>query len=149
MPEFFGKTFDNLPQSLNKDLRDLEQEGCMYAQFWNDDLEKFAFCRIQFKPSEIVKYVDSLKGYDEFLEYVSKGYDKYEAVEMVSDDRVKRTAKDYAQWVQDNGHPQDPYCPAAFYLDHLESLVCGTMEDRYEFIQETYSGDRHCLVELV
>lgn len=149
MPKYFGKEFDNLSQSFNKDLRDLEQDGCMYTQFWNDDLDKFAFCRIQFEPSEIVKYVDSLKGYDEFLEYVNQGYDEDDAVEMISDDRVKRTAKEYAQWVRDNDHSQAPYCPAAFYLDHLESLVCGTMEDRYEFIQETYSGDRRFLLEEV
>lgn len=149
MPEYFGKSFENLRQEFYNDLQDLEQDGCLYTQFWNEDLGKFAFCRIQFEPSEIVKYVDSLKGYDEFLGYRNEGYEEDEAVELISDDRVKRTAKDYAQWVRDNHHSQAPYCAAAFYLDHLESLVCGTMDDRYEFLQETYSGDRRFLLEEI
>jgi hypothetical protein len=146
MTEYFGREFEHVNEHLKEDLRNLERQGCVYAQLWNDDLEKAAFCRIQFEPDEIVNYVDSLTGYEEFLEATQQGLEPDDAIEQVSDNRVRRTAKDYAEWVIENNHDQSPYCPAAFYLGELEGLLCGSKPDRYEFLQESYTGDRRFLL---
>ncbi|MFC4405429.1 PD-(D/E)XK nuclease domain-containing protein [Haloarchaeobius iranensis] len=145
MAQFFGREFNHIGQAHKQDLRGLENKGCIYTQFWREDREKFAFCRIQFEPGEIVKYVDSIHGYDEFLGYVRDGKSNQEALQMISNEKVKREAQEYAEWAKDQDNA-NPYCLAAFLLDHLEALVSGHMTDRYEFLQETYTGDRRFLL---
>ncbi|WP_154551138.1 hypothetical protein [Halorhabdus sp. CBA1104] len=149
MTEFFGRQFSNIDKAHLRDLHNLEMEGCVYTQLWRDEVEKFGFCRIRFEPDEIVKYVDSLHGYDEFLGYVHDGYEKEEALEKISDERVKSTAREYAEWAKGEEEAANPYCPAAFFLEHLEDLLCGGMPDRYEFMQESYTGDRRFLLSEI
>jgi hypothetical protein len=73
MVEYFGREFTHVPKGQREDLRNLERQGCVYAQLWSGELDKAAFCRIQFEPHEIVDYVDSAYGYEEFLEACTDG----------------------------------------------------------------------------
>lgn len=42
------------------------------------------------------------------------------------------------------------FCFAAFLGRHLESLTCGGMPDRYEYLSKTYTGDRrYLLIEIL
>lgn len=144
MPEFFGREFSYLSDSHLEDLRNLEEQGCVYTQLYREEHERFGFCRIQFEPDEIVDYVDSITAYEEFLSYRENGHSPEKALEKVSDDRVIAAVKKYNQSALDSN--AIPYCPAAFYLGHIEDLLCGSMEERYEFLQETYTGDRRFLL---
>lgn len=143
MAEYFGREFDHINQHVREELRDLERYGCIYTQFVREGSGS-GYCRIQFKPDEIVQYVDAIQGYDEFLEYRDRGFSVDRALESISDDRIKKTVRDY------NESRDDPsYAPAAFLGGELEALVCGSEPDRYEFIQESYTGDREFLLTEV
>ena len=146
MVEFFGRKFNNLPDEFNENLQKLEDEGSIYAEFWNQEREKFVFCRIQFEPNEIVQFVDSLSGYDEFLNFKEKGYSSEVALDMISDRRIKSCVKSYNQLAKDDNYSNQVFCPASFFLGELEDLVCGGKKPRYEFLQESYTSDRRFLL---
>jgi len=146
MVEYFGRNFNHLQQAHLDELRTLERDGAVYTQFWNEDLDKFAFCRIQFEPDEIVDYVDSLYAYDEFLGYVEEGDSYHDALQKISDDRVINAVREYHEFIEESGSSANRYCPAAFFLNELEALLCGSKDHRYEYLQESYTGDRRFLL---
>ncbi len=146
MPEFFGRQFSNIDTDFLQELRNLSAEGCIYTRLWRDEIDEFGFCRIQFRPEEIVKYVDSLDAYDEFQGYVDQGNSADKALDNISNNKIKRRVRDYNEWTEDIGQPETKFSPAAFLTDELESLVCGGKPDRYEFLQESYTGDRRFLL---
>lgn len=146
MVEFFGREFSRLDDEHLEDLRNLETQGCKYSQFWNEDLGKFAFCRINFEPNEIVGYVDALSAYEEYLMYRDRGNSRKEALEQISNSKIKRRVKEYNEWAEQTEDAGALYCLAAFLGPELESLVCGGEENRYEYLQESYTGDRRFLL---
>jgi len=146
MPEFFGREFSHLNKDLLNDLRDLESDGCIYTQLWREEIEKFGFCRIQFTPDEIVKYVDTLDAYNEFQRYIDQGDSPPDALSEISNNKIKRRVREYNEWTEEIGQPETKYSPAAFYTEELESLICGSKPDRCEFLQESYTGDRRFLL---
>ena len=146
MVEYFDTEFNNIGRPLAKDLQTLEDQGCTYVQFWRKEIEEFGFCRVQFEPGEIVEYVDAMRAYDEYRGNVDQGYKRDEALKKISSAKFRRRVEKYNEWTEKEGQPETKYSPAAFYGEELESLVCGTREDRYEFLQESYSGDRKFLL---
>jgi hypothetical protein len=120
---YFNRAFENLPSSLLEELRTLEQEGNVYAQFWYDESDESRYCRIPFKPPEIVEYVDSLTAYDGFLGYRSEIDDDSEALNRISHEAIKTRVRDYNEWARDHEDAPKPFVPAAFYSDDLESLL--------------------------
>lgn len=149
MPRLFNREFNHISEHHLEDLRNLQEQGCVYTQLWNDELDKFAFCRIQFEPHEIVSYVDALTAYDEFLSYREDGISQEEALEEISSPSVKARVREYNDWIEEVDSGAAPYCLAAFLGEELESLLCGGEEHRYEFMQESYTGDRRFLLEEI
>jgi len=87
-----------------------------------------------------------MRAYDEYRGNVDQGYKRDEALKKISSAKFRRRVEKYNEWTEKEGQPETKYSPAAFYGEELESLVCGTREDRYEFLQESYSGDRKFLL---
>lgn len=149
MPELFGREFNNLDDVFLDDLQTLERESCIYTQFWRDKEESFSFCRVKFEPDEIVQYVDAISAYNEYAGYVEGGLERNEALENISYDKYISQVREYNEWAQEVDQPGTMYSLAAFLGEDLEALVCGSREDRYEFLQETYTGDRRFLLDEI
>lgn len=149
--EFFDYKFTALTPSFLEDLSNLEREGAIYSQFWRDDVEDFRFCRIKFTPKEIVNYVEAIKAFDEFVQLKShpQNYSAKDALNDLSNTKIKRRVEAYNEWVDKIGQ-DTAYCFAAFLGDHLENLVCGGLDERYEFLSETYDQNRkYILTEIL
>lgn len=146
MVNYFGRSFDNLDRTFTEDLWDLQEKGCVYTQLPNRDTGKHGICRIQFNPEEIVQYVDAMSAYDEFLGYKKQGHSSKKALEKISNNKIKRRVKEYNEWTEEIGQKDTMFSPASFYTSELESLLCGGKPDRYEFLQESYTGDRQFLL---
>jgi hypothetical protein len=129
-----------------QDLDTLEREGATYAQFWKDDVQDFRFCRIRFKPAEIVAYVDASVAYDEFLGYVEQSGDPALALDRISNAEIQNRVLEYNRWAESIEQYDTHYCFAAFMGNHLESLTCGHLPERYEFLSQSYTGDQRFLL---
>ena len=117
-----------------------------YSQFFQEELNDFRFCRIRFTPSEIVNFVDASAAYDEF-EGLYREYGNPEvALDRLSDTRIRSRVEAYNRWTTDIGQVDTAFCFAAFLGEHLESLCCGGMPERYEFLTESYTGERHFIL---
>lgn len=148
--KFFNREFRNLDAPFLQELQTLESEGAIYEQFWREDSAGFRFCRIQFFPAEIVTYVDALTAYDEFERLYQEYGDPDLALSEISDSQTKHRVEDYNNWVFRTGSDDQAFCPAAFLGEHLEALRCGQLSDRYEFLSQTYTGDRrYILTEIL
>jgi len=145
---YFNRDFNHLSQGLRKDLRTLEEEGNLYAQFWYDEFDEFRYCRVPFKPDEIVEYVDSLTAYNEFLEYRSRGFESEEALERISNEKIENRVRERVESARERNQPT--FAPAQFYTSELESLVCGLRKERYEFVDEGFEGqEREILRQII
>ena len=146
--QYFNREFEQLPKAFKEDLRTLEEEGNIYAQFWYDELDEFKYCRVPFKPAEIVEYVDSITAYDEFLHFRAQGCDDEEALDRISSDKIKTRVRERAERARERGQPA--FVPAQFYTGELESLVCGLRKERYELVDEGFEGqEREILRQII
>lgn len=146
---YFNRGFENIQRSLLEELRTLEEEGNLYAQFWYEEFDEFRYCRISLKPQEIVEYVDAITAYDEFLGYRSEGYDDRDALDQISNETVRRRVKEYNDWAGEQENDLT-FVPAAFYSDELESLISGNRKERYEFVDQGFEGaGRELLREVI
>lgn len=146
MPQILGKEYDHISRVHLEELRDLEKHGYIITQFYHKDEQEFKFCKIEFTQDELVKYADSLKAYDEYLGYLNEGFDKEESLSKLSDDRFEPIVKEYNEHCREVGQPEVQFAPAAFFLDDLESLVCGTVPERYDWIDEDVESDRRYIL---
>lgn len=146
--EVFGRVFQNIGKEFTEDLRSLEENGCVYSQFWREGLDEFRFCRIQLDPDEIVGYVDSLSAYDEFLGLRQDGFSQETALAQISNKRIQNRVKEYNRWAREQDSAVE-FCAAAFHGGDLESLLCGGEPDRYEYFQESYTSDRRFLLREI
>lgn len=141
--KFFNHTFNNTSEFLLNDLETLQREGSTYADFVD-----LGYCRINFKPKEIVEYVEAAKAYDEFLGLKNK-YDSAErALDEITNSRIRERAKTYNEWATSMGQDTH-YCFAAFLGNELEDLTCGGKSSRYEALGNTYTGDRRFLLREI
>lgn len=142
--KFFDKYFYHLSPGILEELDTLQNEGAVYAQFGMDEGRDLRFCRIKFTPPEIFAYVEGCMAYDEFQKYYQELGDPSLALEKISNRTIINRVLNYnIELLEDSdGH----FCFAAFIGDHLEGLVCGWEEDRYEFLAETYDDDRKYLL---
>lgn len=144
--EFFKRQFRHLDASFLQDLKTLQDEGAVYSQFFQEELNDVRFCRIRFTPGEIVNFVDASAAYDEF-EGLYQQYDDPElALDQISDDRIRSQVEEYNRWTISIGQADTAFCFAAFLSEYLENLCCGGMSDRYEFLTESYTGDRRFIL---
>lgn len=128
--KYFGILFVNIDDQWTLDnLQTLEEYGCVYANFVSERFPESGLCRIKFTPKEIKEYVDIEASRSEFRGYVEQGYAPEEAIERISNRRVKRRIKQ-------SGQLDNPM----FLTMHLESLLCGGKLDRYEFIPKSRLG---------
>lgn len=150
MVELFGREYSNLGPEFLQELRNLSDEGAIYAQLWQEQSESFRSCRIRFRPEEIVAFVEALTALEEFEAECAKGHDPEHALKSVKSERIRDRVRKYNSWSRSIGQTETQYCPAAFMGEHLEALTCGGMPDRYEFLTESYTADRRfLLIELL
>lgn len=149
MVEFFGRTFTQLGSFYQQHLQTLENQGCVYEYLPNDSTGQHEYARIRFEPDEIVKYVDALKAFDEFQKHVDRGLSPEDALDNISNGKIKRRVKEYNEWVrEDQGADNQAYCPAAF-MGEIEDLLIGLKPERYEFHQAKYTSDRRFLLDEI
>lgn len=142
----FDSEFRHLPPHFLQDLNTLEHEGAVYAQFWQEESKDFQFCRIRFRSAEIVAYVNASVAYDDFLGYCNESGDPSAALEQITDAKIRHRVLEYNRWSEHLGQYDTRYCFAAFVGDDLESLTRGGQPDRYEFLSQSYTGDRQFLL---
>jgi len=142
----FDREFRHLSPDFLQDLDTLEKEGSIYTQFWQADVQDFRFCRIRFRPGEIVAYVDAIMAYDEFLGYCEDTGEPVTALAQISDSTIRNRVLEYNRWTASVGQHDTLYCFAAFIGEHLEDLTCGGQLERYEFLAHSYTGDRRFLL---
>ena len=138
-PEFFGRTWPNLPEHLATDLWQLEREGAMYTDLWVDELGDFRHTRLRLTEGEIAEFVRRAWAYALFLEAGSPSL----AVDTPGIDRdIAEEADRYEMMGEGDVILEEaPYhCPAAFYGPHLERLVCGMIPERRETIAQMSLG---------
>ncbi|MEW5928871.1 MAG: hypothetical protein AB1941_15530 [Gemmatimonadota bacterium] len=144
--KIFDREFRYLDPSFLEDLNTLENEGAIYSQFWQDEFRDFRFCRIRFRPNEIVSYVNASIAYDEFLEHLEKVGDPSAALERIGNGMIRTRVLEYNEWTASIDQHDTQFCFAAFLGSDLELLVCGGEDDRYEFLSQSYTGDRQFLL---
>lgn len=141
----FERDFSNLDNSFIQDLRTLESEGAIYSQFWQDEFCDFRFCRIRLTPPEIVDYVEASEAFNEFSKYLELSNTSKEALNKISNNKIRNRVLKYNIWAE--SIEQDTlYCFAAFVGKHIEDLLCGGIQERYEFLNQSYTGDRRFLL---
>lgn len=144
--KIFNREFQHLSAHLLQELHTLQEEGAIYAQFWQEDSNDFRFCRIRLTPAEIVDYVDASFAFDEFKGLLQQYGDSSLAVAHLSNPQVRNRVEEYNRWTISIGQDETAFCFAAFLGKHLEALTCGTMPERYEFLSRTYTGDRRFIL---
>ena len=142
----FNREYIYLEPHFLDDLRTLQDEGAIYSQFWQEDLQDFRFCRIRFTPSEIVEYVDASSAFDEFQGFYQSFDDPQRALTLLSNSEIKKRVEEYNEWTISIGQNDTAFCFAAFIGEALEGLVCGGRPDRYEYLSQTYTGDRRFIL---
>lgn len=138
----FGHRLKDYPSGLAEDLITLERESAIYAHFADDakgpDDEgqwEFRYYRIPLRPTEIVQYVEASLAYQEFHAAVEHGAGFAEALTAISDPDIAQRVRDYdgGATMLDDGTTVDIHgCPASFYPEGMEALLCGGQRDRYE-----------------
>lgn len=138
----FGHRFPTYPSALAKDLVSLEREGVVYAEFADDirgpdenGLWEFHPYRIALHPHEIVQYVEAAVAYQEFIEAQAQGADFDQALDAVSAPEIADRVRSYhggEAELEDGTVIDNRGCPASFYPDGMESLLCGGERHRYE-----------------
>ena len=140
--KIFNREFQHLSAHLLQELQTLQEEGAIYAQFWQEDSNDFRFCRIRLTPAEIVDYVDALFAVDEFKGLLQQYGDSSLALAHLSNPQVRNRVEEYNRWAISSGQDEMTFCFAAFLGRHLEALTCGTMPERYEFLSKMYWSNR-------
>lgn len=139
--EAFGKTFKNMLPGNAEDLRTLEQEGAIYAEFADHDedgnfIGTFTRYRITLTPAEIYEYVESSVAEQQFAKAFRETGDFTAAVLAIEDEKYRKRVTEYGQYgnqPRKDGTTIDIRgCSASFLGPDLESLVCGGEPDRYE-----------------
>jgi hypothetical protein len=92
--EAFGHTFRDLLVGIAEDLRMLEREGAIYANFvdpssGDEDVTTFTRYRIQLTPAEIFEYVEAHLAQQEFYEALNRADDFAAAVLAISDENIE------------------------------------------------------------
>ena len=141
----FQFTFEDVLLGNAEDLKTLESEAAIYAEFadYNEDgkfLGTFTRYRIQFTPPEIVEYVQAHIAEQEYLKALRLTDDFTAAVLAVSDPRFRQRVAAYNQYgksrLSGGGTIDNRGCLASFLGPDLEALVCGHRRDRYELAPE-------------
>lgn len=141
-----SREFNHLDSESLQDLHDLEREGAIFAQFWQEDDQDFRFCRIRLTYREIVDFLDASVAYDEFLGFQETIKNSSSALKRISNHTIQHRVLEYNEWATKIGQKDTRYCYAAFLGEHLESLICGSTPERYEYLSRTYTGDRRFLL---
>jgi hypothetical protein len=137
----FGHRFENIPSPLAEELITLEREGAIYSHFADtakgtdeNGSSEFRYYRIPFKPAEIFGYVEATLANLEYDVAAASGADFNTAVAAIRNPEIAQRVIDYdGEWVAPDGTVEDLRgCPASFFPDGMESLLCGGRRDRYE-----------------
>jgi hypothetical protein len=154
--EAFGHTFRDLLVGNAEDLRTLEKEGAIYANFTDrgsehESLETFARYRIQLAPAEIFEYVEAHLAQQEFYEALNRTNDFTAAVVAISNEKYRKRVVEYGDYgtreTASGGSSDNRGCIASFLGPELEELTCGYKRNRYEAMPEL--GDTSNRNELV
>lgn len=143
--EAFGHTFRDLLVGIAEDLRTLEREGAIYANFadpasGDEDVGTFTRYRIQLTPAEIFEYVEAHVAHQELNEALNRTNDFTAAVLAISDEKYRKRVVEYRNYGTRRTALGDCYdnrgCIASFLGPELEMLTCGTKRSRYEVVPE-------------
>ncbi len=130
----FGHDFELIHEEFIQDLLSLAREGVIYTDHWIEEINDFRHVRITFTSEEINEYVRSIWAYELFL----KAGAPLRAADVtgIPADIAKR-ADTYQSHTIDGMTQGPPYhCPAAFYGQHIENLLCFEPGPRRVIVQE-------------
>ncbi|MFP5020835.1 PD-(D/E)XK nuclease domain-containing protein [Pseudonocardia phyllosphaerae] len=139
----FGRDFYHIDDHHKSELESLEFDGTITSQQFVEDLDDFALVRFRLTPSEIIRYVDAMQAYDEWIQGVKDGLDDDSALSRIANRQVRIEAATY-RLRKDLGLP-----PAAFLGEGLEDLLCFEDGNRREVLGSGYERDRRRLVDEV
>ena len=152
----FGYTFEDVLVGNAQDLKTLEEEGAIYSEFADKDLDgsytgTFTRYRVTLTPGEIFEYVQASRAEQEFLKAYKLTGDFTAAVLGIREERLRdrvASSGNYGRLRNANGEVEDIRgCAASFLSKDLEDLVCGRRPDRY--VESPSLGDRSNQNELV
>ncbi|PSL56802.1 hypothetical protein B0I31_103559 [Saccharothrix carnea] len=143
--EAFGHLFKNILPEFAENLRALETEGAIYADFADYDssgkhIGTFSRYRIKFTPAEIFEFVEAHLAHQEFAEALTLTGDFTAAVLAISKEKYRRRVTEYSNY--GNGRLATGKivdirgCFASFVGPDMEALICGAIPERYEAVPE-------------
>jgi hypothetical protein len=138
----FGRRFSNRVSDWKEELLTLEREGAVYEQWILDEADGGpGLYRIRLQPAEIYGYVAAIVGWDEYL---AAGFD------AVADRQLASRAAASARERPTYDDRADGPCPADFFGEHLEALVCGSHSERAERLHPNISpGDASVMLHEI
>lgn len=141
----FGHKFRVISE-IAKDLITLEKEGAIYSHFWDENTHTFKYNKIKFLPSEIFQFVEAHVAKQEFDDAIDSGLSFEESLETVSNPKIAERVRSYELFDSDGKAIDSRGCPASFYPDEIEDLLCGWKPDRYEQLPNLESLDKTSLL---
>jgi hypothetical protein len=149
--EVFGHRLRGVLPGNAEDLITLEKEGALYSHFWTDDVDAFRYFRVPLLPHEIVQFVEGAVGSSEFETARLAGATLDEALNAISNRRVRELVRTYPVGVFRTEHGDVEAdirgCFASFLPRELEDVICGGRRDRYQPLPDL--GDERSRLALV
>jgi len=129
----FGREFNHVPEHVRQDLDSLERERAIYSDQWVEEVGDFRHVRIAFTEEETQEFARRSWAYELFIK-ADMPHWASEVPNIEAD--IAKDADTYTATMVDGVSIPPPYhCFAAFLGPHLESLVCGTLDDRRTVIE--------------
>lgn len=129
----FGREYTTVPDHVRVDLDSLQREGAIYADQWVEELGDFRHVRIAFTEAERIEYARRSWAYELWLR---AGTPRWARDVPGIDLDVAHDADTYVMHTRSGESFGPPYhCFAAFLGNHLESLSCGTANERRKVIE--------------
>lgn len=122
----FGKDLYQLDEEFLREAYELDSTGSITIEDGEGGY------RVTLTPEERDEYVAALSAFDEFLGHLRVHERADVALAKVSDARMRTRVHEYNDWTVQADQIDTMYCFAAFLGEHLEELLCGNAEDRYE-----------------
>jgi hypothetical protein len=124
----FGKDLYQLDSEFLTEAYELDETGWI-------TLDRGEKVRVKLTSDEKADYIAALSAYDQFLGLLRINDDPDLSLSKLSNKNIRDRVRAYNDWAAESGVEDQRYCFAAFMGDHLEDLLCGGSEERYEPVE--------------